>query len=45
MLREQISYSRQSLIARNQRCLSLYNQVKLAYFELRDIDENRDVQV
>ena len=23
----------------------LYNQVKLAYFELRDIDENRDVQV
>lgn len=23
----------------------LYNQVKLAYFELRDIDENKDVQV
>jgi hypothetical protein len=23
----------------------LYNQVKLAYFELQDIDENRDVQV
>jgi hypothetical protein len=23
----------------------LYNQVKLAYFELRDIDEDRDVQV